>query len=262
MREFIIDVDNYINTIGNSNSSDMWNYLTDALLYDFLQSPFPWNEELSKSILVSMIGYSQCFDSNNIIEYTTNIRNFVLTKMLMIGKIIQLLPWAKKINNSMEVNIYQISVFLVNLYHVFPLHDLLKFINDKIINYDSNLLEFKDVKKHVLKLKEQGVKSNDLMIKFTHDIPNTSSVSEVFIYQQMDEPKYTTIHIGLNLAKASIVKIEFSFFDNNNQELILGRHQSDKFIIELGMIAQTVDMLRIILQYSTALILARLKLEY
>lgn len=251
MKWFLADIKNYLCVAQEGHYHELWLYYSEALIYNFLQiyeiTNLKWDEDLSKELLKSMVGYSKCIDlhSDSIIAYTNNISSLVIHILELITKMLHTL---KKFNincNSYYEILLEIFIFSINLHYLFPIDEIFSFIVNDIISElhtrdgidslsDNNKAVFSDTMNHFEKLREQGRLDENITIKLSYETPSVSSIEKMYVHQQVKNPPYTTIHIGLLLAKPGPVQIELSFYDKNNKEIVLGKNPSDKFTIMLG----------------------------
>lgn len=251
MKWFISDLNNYLCISPEGHYQELWMYHTEALLYNFLQlyeqmnKNMRWGEELSKELLKSMVGYSKCIDfySDSIIAYTNNISNFVIHILDLITKILNMLN-KSNINSALYNEILlEIFIFSVNLHYIFPIQEIFDFINDNIIaeldTKDSlsgkNDKVFKETKNHFEMLSNKGLVGRSYKINMDYTIPDYSVVCNMWVHQQVENPSFTVIYVGILFSKVpSPIELEFSFYDKNNQEITLGRNGSDKFTVKFG----------------------------
>lgn len=249
MKWFLSDIKNYLCVSPEGYYHELWMYHTEALLYNYLQTyeitNLKWDEELSKDLLKSMVGYSKYIDLNskNIIAYTNNTRNFVMHIHDLINKILDILQKTNINRTLYNETLLEVFIFLLNLYHLFPLRDILDFINTNIIfeldTRDSlsgiNKIEFIKAKEHFEALYGQGLVGGNNKIKMDHEIPDSTIVYDMCVYQQVENPSFTTIYIGVLFSNnPSPIELEFSFYNKNNQEIIIGSNSSDRFSVGLG----------------------------
>ncbi len=227
MRGFIIDVDNYINTLGNqAKSSEMWNYLTDALMFDFCHTKFQWNTELSKSILMSMVGFSKCYDDTPVMEYSRVMKVHVLSKLIILKKLIELLPTMEKVRCCIEDNLIQMASFLINLYYIFPFSEIVDFLTDIIMPlFDMSVFaklgsrkeNVSEIKKYISLIEKNG--KRDVSMFATSVTSSETKITNVEISRQSDYPKVTTVIIGVDMVDSYDIDIEFKFYDNCGQQI-------------------------------------------
>jgi len=66
MKWFLADIKNYLCVAQEGHYHELWLYYSEALIYNFLQiyeiTNLKWDEDLSKELLKSMVGYSKCID--------------------------------------------------------------------------------------------------------------------------------------------------------------------------------------------------------
>ncbi len=249
MKWFLSDIKNYLCVSQEGHYHELWMYHTEALLYNYLQTyeitNLKWDEELSKDLLKSIVGYSKFteLNSKSVISYTNEIRNFIMHILDLISKIFDILQKTNIDSVLYNEILLEVFIFLLNLYHLFPLQDIFDFINTVIMfeldTRDSlsgnNAFVFIKAKEHFEMLCGQGLIGGKNLIKLDYEIPDSTFVNDMWVDQQVEDPSFTTIYIGILFSKVpSPIELEFSFYDKDNKEIILGVNSSDKLSITLG----------------------------
>lgn len=249
MSSFISDINNYLCIAQEGYYPELWMYHTEAHLYNYLQiyeiKNLRWDEDLSKELLKSMVGYSKCIDlhSDSIIAYTNNISSFVIHILELITKILDILQKSNINCNLYNEILLEIFIFSVNLHYIFPIQEIFGFINDNIVaeldTRDSlsgkNEAVFKETKDHFEMLNNKGLLGENYTINMDYTIPDYTVVSDMWVHQQVENPMVTIIYIGILFSKVpSPIELEFCFYDKNNKEITLGKSISEKFKVKLG----------------------------